>query len=352
LPMGFSYSTLIAQAVHMYLLSQALPLDKCLHEDSTEFSLTKFRWLAYIDDLCMFCPSARQLRKYQQRVKKIYRRHGLAAKPSKEVLPTLDPVSVLGIEFEGRSCSFGLGMAKLLALCKVTERFVMSSKCTPQALSRLLGSWAWAILVRRPLFSVLRAAYVFVHKVTEPSPLWPSVRTELRMLVDLSPLLRVSLWQPPSPLVLATDASSSGLGITAAYSSMSSIRLFADHACGRRRLLSHQASLSAELVSKLRFFTMVSAKWHRPNHINVLEMCVVYMAISRLASSPRHRGTCPVLLTDSTVCLFSLQKGRSSSFPLLKLLRRIAVVVLWSNLRPAFSYIASGCNPADEPSRQ
>jgi hypothetical protein len=351
LPMGFSYSTLIAQLVHMHILSTVLPLSDCISQESKDFSLSRFRWFAYIDDLALLCPSMAKLRNVVRRVKAAYRKFGLQSKPSKEVRPTQDPVELLGIEFDGRRCRFGLAMPKLLALVRLTNSLASSPRCTPQALSYLLGKWAWALLVCRPLFSVLHASYVFVYKATGSCPLWPSVRRELRLLCELAPFLSVSLLSPVSSTVVATDASSSGFGVVAANSLASRIRSFIDTSTGRRRDVIEQAQASSTLASTLRFYVLFSAPWSHPNHINVLEMSAISLALSRLASSPRNRGHRVLLLVDSLVCMHALQKGRSSSYSLLVHLRRIASTCLWSSISPHFVYVSTVSNPADAASR-
>jgi hypothetical protein len=328
LPMGFSYSTLIAQLVHMHILSTVLPLSACISQDSYDFSLNKFRWFAYIDDLALLCPAVAKLRNIVRRVKAAYRKFGLQSKASKEVAPTQAPVELLGIEFEGKRCRFGLSMPKLMALVASTQALASAPCCTPQALSRILGKWAWALLVRRQLYSTLHASYVFVYKATGVQRLWPSVRRELRVLCDLAPFLFVSLQASTSSMVVATDASTYGLGIVASTSSPHRVQSFIDTSTGRRRDVLVQAEASSRLASSLRFYTVASAPWSRPSHINVLEMSCVSLALSRIASSPNHRGKRCLLLVDSLVALYGLQKGRSSSFSLLVLLRRIAATCL------------------------
>jgi hypothetical protein len=54
---------------------------------------------------------------------------------------------------------------------------------------------------------------------------------------------------------------------------------------------------------------------------------------------------------DSTVAFFSLWKGRSSSAPLLLILRQIAALLLASGLSLCVGWLPSEINPADKPSR-
>ena len=58
-----------------------------------------------------------------------------------------------------------------------------------------------------------------------------------------------------------------------------------------------------------------------------------------------------MVLIDSRVWIGAAAKGRSSSVPLLRLLRRVAAMVLASGVVVHYVYIPSAHNPADAPSR-
>ena len=58
-----------------------------------------------------------------------------------------------------------------------------------------------------------------------------------------------------------------------------------------------------------------------------------------------------VVLQDSQVAVFAGTKGRSSSLPLLRPLRRTAALLLAGNLYTDRLWIPSKANPADGPSR-
>ena len=87
-------------------------------------------------------------------------------------------------------------------------------------------------------------------------------------------------------------------------------------------------------------------------HINVKEARVAGYGINYAL-----RHACPldgrvVVLIDSAVALNALAKGRSSSFPLLRAVRRVSATLLATGVRPFYRFVESEANPADLPSRR
>ena len=73
--------------------------------------------------------------------------------------------------------------------------------------------------------------------------------------------------------------------------------------------------------------------------------------VRRLTRSSAAWGRRVLLVTDSLVSLGVLSKGRSSSWPLLRLARQAGVCVLVARLRLYLRWVASERNHADGPSR-
>lgn len=112
--------------------------------------------------------------------------------------------------------------------------------------------------------------------------------------------------------------------------------------------------LSSRLQSslfRLRWRRMFQYQWVAIQHINVLEMHSVLSALRWLVTFPSSIDSTTVLLSDSAVVCGALAKGRSSSFALLRLLKRVAAVTLATGivLRPL--WVRSADNPADYFSR-
>ena len=101
-----------------------------------------------------------------------------------------------------------------------------------------------------------------------------------------------------------------------------------------------------------RWKIAVANRWNFPAHINVLELYAETIGMSWvLRKGSLLVGRRVILLQDSQVAVFSGTKGRSSSLPLLRPLRRTAALLLAGNLHVDRLWIPSEANPADGPSR-
>ncbi len=98
-------------------------------------------------------------------------------------------------------------------------------------------------------------------------------------------------------------------------------------------------------------FTTVLSVRAPEEHINIMEGKAFLAALRWVLRRPdRHRRRVVVLI-DSRVWIGAAAKGRSSSVPLLRLLRRVAAMVLASGVVVHYVYVPSAHNPADAPSR-
>ncbi len=101
-----------------------------------------------------------------------------------------------------------------------------------------------------------------------------------------------------------------------------------------------------------RWKIAVANRWKQPAHINVLELYAETIGMSWVLrkGDPRIPRRV-IILQDSQVAVFAGTKGRSSSLPLLRALRRTASLLLAGNLYVDRLWIRSKANPADGPSR-
>ena len=116
------------------------------------------------------------------------------------------------------------------------------------------------------------------------------------------------------------------------------------------RAAQHYSAFYAAVVAS-RWSTILSSAWHSPEHINALELRAVLLSLHWLLSYPSAHSSRVYLLVDSTVALFGLWKGRSSSPRLLVILRKISAMLLASGTTLLTGWLPSAVNPADRPSR-
>jgi hypothetical protein len=105
-------------------------------------------------------------------------------------------------------------------------------------------------------------------------------------------------------------------------------------------------------MQALRWSTIVSSRWSQREHINVLELRALTTAIRWALSHPHSLARRLLLFSDSSVVVFSVSKGRSSSFQILRRLRYLSAMVLAAGLQLFVRWLPSSSNPADGPSRR
>jgi hypothetical protein len=285
-------------------------------------------------------------------------RVGWVAKISKTVWPSSAGVEVLGIHIDGVTGLVGLRADKLRLLADVTAAVVRSGSCTGDRLRHLVGRWTWAILVRRPALSALSAVYKFCTSAGSRSfQIWPSVRRELWTLIGLAPILVAKIQRRKwFPYVVAVDASSSGGGVVGAHMPSEAIAKLASRPANLPLVspttVSNGPIAGVPSVDSSDWRVVASYKWSRSRHINLLELSALTTSV-RWALSYRDRATSDCLiLSDSAVVVGAVRKGRSSSFVILRALRRLTALVLSSSLNLCLWWVPTKHNPADEPSRR
>ena len=97
--------------------------------------------------------------------------------------------------------------------------FALSLRRLPGRVWRIiLGHLTYVGLVARDSLSCFSTIYAFIEKfLDEPTPLWPTCRAELEAFRGIMVLLCSSWRGGWSPLVIATDASESGYGVTGSF---------------------------------------------------------------------------------------------------------------------------------------
>jgi hypothetical protein len=299
----------------------------------------------------------------------------------------------LGVDIDGRRGIISLNPGKQLSIMSSTHRLLRSPAVSGRQLSAVVGSWTWPMLLRRATLAAFKHVYTFIQRYPEESrPLWRSVRRELLVVMALAPVLRCDLRVHSWPKLIATDASMIGSGVVSSRLTLhieSSLwPLMTQPECSllptgpppdaeprtgaaddgpvlvaqqpvdvhrtttmdveRRRLAVTQLITSPTL----RWSTVLSSKWRRPQHINELEFVSLLLSIRWVLSHPDACHRQLHVLVDSSSVYFGTHKGRSSSPAMLALLRRYAALLLASGLTVLTGWIPSALNPADQASRK
>ena len=371
LPMGWSHSVYIAQAIHLHILDRCDPAiglsaaNRILTESTSHRRIDRLLHSVYIDDNVLIGPDPVQIQNAMNAIRKQYAKYGLPVKTSKTVLPSADGVEVFGLELHGRHGTLGLSPSKMHRLVNATRYLLSLGYCTGHQLSILVGHWTWACLVRRESLSIFQHVYRFIQVAkTRIFQIWPSVRRELLVISSMAPLLFASLQSKWNPIVIATDASSYGMGVTATTGlSDKQLRSLAASPGVQRTSLCTASDVESDEpdmvipLSILRtldssWSVIVSSPWRYQQHINALECHSILVAMRWLLSYPHSVNTRTIILSDSQVSVSALSKGRTSASTIIRVVRRIAALSLASGLCLSYVWIPSQLNPADEPSRR
>jgi hypothetical protein len=394
LPMGFSHSVFVAQAVHEYVMYRDAVLQPsdnvcCLSSPLVDRPLHAL----YIDDNILVGPDLQELRCLYERANAAYLRALLPPNVAKAVQPTLQAVTTLGFDVDGRRGIVYLSSAKQRAITEATRQLLQQPTVSGRELSAVVGMWTWPMLLRRPTLAAFKHVYTFAERYPETRRLlWPSVRRELFVAMALAPLLRCDLRMPSWPRLIATDASMIGAGVVSApltpAMECTLWPLMTQPECTllpsgppssgqppsaaldvwpvlvaqqpvewcRTTTLDvesrRQAVTQLLTLPSLRWSTILSSTWRRSQHINELEMLSLLLSLRWVLSHPCTASHRLHVLVDSSSVYFGVRKGRSSSPAMLALLRRYAALILASGLTVLTGWIPSALNPADNASRK
>lgn len=351
LPMGWSHSVFAAQKSHEHTVDSRCtllrPQDRITaHSDQR---LDRLRHFIYIDDTVLISHDQSLVAAAQDEYVTVVDGANIPHKPSKKRPPTCDGLDCVGLMVHGRDFTVGADPVELRQLCSDTLSLLVRGRCSGLEMASLTGRWTWAALACRPALAVLSSVYRFIERAGRcVFGIWPSVEKELEVLVGLTPFLHSRLDQDWFPHVVATDASSTGLGVVACNTGSQAVRT----AAMSQAVLQSEAGTPPSVCDGQRWSTIVSRRWREPEHINVLELRAVSTALRWALSRPVCMQRRILLLCDSQVVVGCLRKGRSSSPPLLRLLRLLSALQIASGTRLRVLWIRSEANPADEASRR
>lgn len=386
LPMGFSHAVYLAQSAHEHVVYASGALrreDNLLRMTSPLLTRQSATHGIVIDDFFLFSLSRALATEQFRRVLTAYRAAGFIVKDSKVVPPTSQTIKIIGFDVCGSDASIQPAADSSSSLVAATLSVLRAGTVTGAGLAHLVGRWTWCLLLRRPALALLQNVYRFIAVARgRRFTVWPTVRRELLQLLGVLPLLRASLDAPLFHRTVASDASELAAGVVSTpltqplvdvlWPLCSSRRhahtqaiLHADSAanplhCLQRYSPDESAHIRAEAAAfdrcysvtrSCRWSTIISRAWRDVEHINALELRAVLLAAHWVVSHPSAVSRRVLLLVDSTVALYALWKGRSSSYPLLAVLRKINALLLAGGLTLLTGWLPSKVNPADAPSR-
>ena len=339
LPMGWSHSVYVGQAVHEQLLKGVgIP-----NEEKVGLGrhVGTFKFGAYIDDYFSLGTDKNEANKWLERVVEACQRAGIPAKEGKVIKAGESEVTpVLGIEIH-RGGSLMPAKERVRELLKHTESFLRRRAWNKRDLQSLLGKWAWLLLLNRPLFSVLDQVFKYAEEGRGTiTPSW-TARKELEALISLSPMIEAKVDLDLGETIVCTDASNWGAGVVYCRTTKEEARA----------LLEKGGEAQDGWIRRQEWTTAISHPWEKSVYIHLLEGEATIIGLKWLLRARRNLGKRLIMFTDNQTLLGALRKGRSSKRSLNKICRRVAALCTGGQVRLELFYVKSESNPADGPSR-
>ena len=242
---------------------------------------------------------------------------------------------------------------KFCTLLQRTRRLIELHKWKKKELSRLVGSWAWFLLLNRPLLSILSEVYQFLSEVKNAGK--PSVRArmELGALLSLAPLVYADLRTSMAGKVVCSDASMIGGAVV--YTDISRAEgleflrhqsrfkgcasfLSKDEAAGKWIRLSQYPTW----LQSRQWRTAIAHRWRSPKHIHILEGEAFTLALRWWCRTQNNLGKRVPCFIDNQTLLSAITKGRSSSTSLQRICRRVAALCIAGEIRLIEGWVAVG----------
>lgn len=360
LPMGLGLSVYVGQEAHLAAIRRMGISGRMINDTAMPDPATGLWLSVYIDDCHAFAAERSVLLQTRQTLEEGYPRLGLRVKHSKTRGPA-ETATVLGVEIDGTKRTMRASPSKVLRAMRATEAILARNACSGTELRALLGHWIWLVLARRPALCCFHSCFGFVQRCGDQvRRLWSTVRSELRTIIKLAPLLAVSIDNNWFRSTVATDASEWGGGVVTAPLTpdvlASEIPFIAwrgaatslNEAYEGHTMQQHDMAAAAKAYD---WSTAVSTPWRWPAHINKLELEATILGVRWVLSHPDGFGSRLLMYSDSLVAVGAAAKGRSSSYHLNRSVRRLNAYLLASGLRVHQRWIPSASNPSDAASR-
>ena len=348
-PMGFSWSPFIAQCASSFISHSACPQSLHVVHKGNMTKMEGEAVVTYLDDLAAICRGATEnsarvaAEETLGALKK--RADELGLRSHKDQIG--QEVTELGIKLQahGGTVIATPEPAKFCLLLQATK-FVLGCKYVKKAaFLSVLGHFAWVLQLQRAQYSCLAACYEACITTSGRVQISPEVRRELRLLVQLAPMLRADLGASLCQRAYMCDAGPEGGAVV--VTSLTK---------GER----YSADVDLDNYPRKCWRMGPVGTWTRSEHNNITEartnIWSLHHASRAEAQRAQRTGTKArslrvVVWTDSLVALGSFMKGRSSSRALNRQCRRQAALVALFGVRPLLRYVRTDQNFADGPSR-
>ena len=365
-PMGFAWSSFAAQSATVAAVATA-PLaegDFVAHDAAIPPIADQAVGVATDDIIVLSSASRSTLRRLAAAIDRALLLSGILKNADKDVDGPNHSIAV-GVELTAGGTVFRTPAATGWRLLKLALALHCGGLVAPQDVEHAVGTASWQLLLNRCVLALFSKIY---SVCLDPNQLQPRLLSdaciaEFLAVVVLSCTCYAPLTAATCPGLGATDASADALGavysIVPEWVATLTARLSQRH---------HHVLLPGLPHEDPRDRTPLGACWRIPaehlqlrlvfsifrndtDHINVGELAALWSFLRWLTHTHANHDKHVTVVMDNTTALFAAMKGRSPSWPLNRLLRKIAALLLCSGIKLHLIYTPSEWNPSDLPSR-
>ena len=266
---------------------------------------------------------------------------------------------ILGFWFNGSAGTVGVPAERMRLLKTAGLWLPDQAYVEVDAVERLLGHFTWAFLAQRSLYSIFHALYEFIRlNRGRRVPWWSTAQNELRLASRLVHMAVTEVGLPVAPVLLCSDAegaSASDLGggaVVACSLSHEEAVAFRNSAAWETTPGDPPKPVLVHAIEGHAWEDVDVRRWRYVAHNNALEFEAALLAAKAVARSRGLRYAYVPFLTDSSVVLGCMRKGRSSSFGLCCKGRKLAALKLGWGVHLFPRWVPTALCPADGPSRR
>lgn len=391
-PMGWNWAMWIAQRVHQEISLQASGLDmsRVLVEGRPcpDLSTGEPILIPYADNLNVAGTSMERVQSVKDTVVARLRNLGFRVHEELDAQPLAQS---LGFLVDGKTGVITPVPERLSKVCKVFSWMARRPRVSGKSVERLVGHAVHLCLLRRELLSIFRHLYDFIYaNYNRRVKLWRGAAQEARWASVLLQLCSVDVKRGWSSDITASDASLSGIAVSRRplseseqirhgrvveswrYKSSTFVKP-REHALDRPDPFSDPNTvkpirppekidpfmlndefpeIEAELMKSDQWHDVFSVRMAYPEHITLLEGRGIVAALRHKLRSSSECGLHHMHLNDNMSAVLLCSKGRSGSYGMLRVSRRIAALCLACDVVLHCRWIPSELNVSDRASRQ
>ena len=373
LPKRSSHTMVLAQEAHLELLRRAgLPFERQLVDGEPLVEPGPF-FLVQIDDLVIGAPEFEDRETAAEWLDVALAAYAAAGLPVAEHKVERDAHKALGMELAPNRTTVGAPAAKRARVTGALLAVAQWSAAPSRLMENILGHCTFAFLFRRVGLAAFGAVFGHVRAGEDAGlPLQPRVlsarcRWELITAAALLAFACVDLAAPVSTSVLASDASPWGYGICRAeapvglvsdalrFAELRGEHVALDGSRARRPAQDDRVAAHRPLApgwAEVEWRTCFANAWRSGTMVQAVgELHAAELACEYAARRVDLHGSLMLELLDARAAIGALAKGRSSAWPFLRILRRVAALSIAKGMEFCPRLISSEEHPRAGGSR-